>query len=246
MVARLVSETRDFLGFLSSVLTDFLFPKECFGCGFARIFLCDTCAQKITFYNSLRCAVCGRYYSVKYFTVLSHNLCLPCGEKFALDGLGVALSYDDLLVRRLIHALKYDLVEEIAPIVAGFMIDTIRAFPKSAIIVPVPLHRRKLLSRGFNQSERIAQSLGDVLGFRVNASLLRRDSASTPQAQLSRADRLVNILPSSFSFHGVQPIPRVAILVDDVITTGTTLAACAKILKQNGVHKVYAVVVAKG
>jgi ComF family protein len=100
-------------------------------------------------------------------------------------------------------------------------------------LVPVPLHPRRLRRRGFNQAELLARALGERTGLRV-ADCLRRGGPARTQVGRDRAERLTG-LEGTIAVHARARIPRRAILVDDVATTGATLAACAAALRAAGV-----------
>jgi len=121
------------------------------------------------------------------------------------------------------------------------------------VIIPVPLHSRRQRERGFNQSLIISRAVGKITGHKV-IDLLNRTRYTPPQAQLSAQERVTNIIgafdPSTRLRNKAQrkqkQWPQSVILVDDVITTGSTISACAEILRKNGVQKIIAVALAKG
>jgi ComF family protein len=109
-----------------------------------------------------------------------------------------------------------------------------------AVLVPVPLHPRRARRRGFNQSERIAAELGRRVGLRVEDCLRRRGPSGARQVGRGRAERLSGIAGAVELRPGARP-PERALLVDDVVTTGATLAACAAALSHGAVADVAAV-----
>jgi ComF family protein len=111
------------------------------------------------------------------------------------------------------------------------------------VLVPVPLHPRRLRRRGFNQAELVATALGNRTGLRV-ADCLRRRGTARPQVGRDRTARLVGVMGTIVVRPGVA-LPRRAILVDDVVTTGGTLAACAHALHEAGVADVVGVAYAR-
>jgi len=141
----------------------------------------------------------------------------------------------DSRIRRLIHQLKYKGVKEIGPELGRIYASTLKSsgfLDDIDIIIPIPLHPSKKRQRGFNQSDLISQGISDVSGIRVDTKLLVRKTVTKTQTRKSRFDRWTN----------VQDIFRVTdekrlkdlhiLLVDDVITTGATIEACAnEILK---------------
>lgn len=112
-------------------------------------------------------------------------------------------------------------------------------------IVPVPLHAARERERGFNQSIILGRAAGEVLHVPVR-SLLTRTRATSPQARLSRAERLINVHDAFRYITDFAPVPYTVLLIDDVITTGATISACASALRLAGVSRVYALALARG
>ena len=142
--------------------------------------------------------------------------------------------------RAMVRALKFrgaTLAAETmaAQIVAGAPGDVL----DRGVLVPVPLHARRLRRRGFNQAERLAAALSRRTGLRV-ADCLRRTGGARTQVGRDRAERLAGV-GGSVVVHPRTGAPRRAILVDDVVTTGATLAACARALRAAGAVDVSAV-----
>jgi len=155
-------------------------------------------------------------------------------------------------LRGLIHLLKYDRVTPVAAPLGRMLADTITELTAGSrdaalLVIPVPLHKSRRRSRGFNQSELIARATVRCLPRKLeilNGALLRqRDTVS--QVGLSREERIQNVRDA---FRVVQPGQvngRDILLVDDVMTTGTTLSECARVLKQAGAERVWAATVAR-
>jgi ComF family protein len=110
-------------------------------------------------------------------------------------------------------------------------------------LVPVPLHPRRRRRRGFNQAERLAAAISARTGLRV-CDCLERSGASITQVGRDRSARLEGVAGTVAVRHGAE-VPNVAVLVDDVATTGATLAACASALRAAGVREVTAVAYAR-
>jgi ComF family protein len=107
------------------------------------------------------------------------------------------------------------------------------AVPPDAVLVPVPLHPKRLAERGYNQAALLAQELARVSGHECRPRLLSRARATERQVGKARSDRLTNIVDA---FRVRQRAARRAILVDDVVTTGATVRACAQALTRGGVE----------
>jgi ComF family protein len=192
------------------------------------------------------CAACGRAAAG------SEPLCGPCRRELRwlpgpaeLAGVRVwaPVAYEGP-ARALVRALKF----RGALLAADAMAAQIAATaPPGALdrgrLVPVPLHPRRLRRRGFNQAERLASALAARTGLRVLDCLGRTGSALT-QVGRDRASRLTGVA-GSFTVSDPAGAPARAILVDDVATTGATLAACAAVLRAAGAAQVAAVAYAR-
>ena len=149
------------------------------------------------------------------------------------------------------HALKYDARRSVAARLARMMVEQAGGLLTDAhCVVPVPLHPRRERQRGFNQAEDLARGLGMPM---VRA--LRRTRMTRPQVELPAAQRKANVQDAfalrsrgitTFGVSRDAPFLRhVVVLVDDVATTGATLDACARVLKQAGAREVRALTAAR-
>lgn len=117
-------------------------------------------------------------------------------------------------------------------------------FPKDSLLVPIPLHPRRLRRRGFNQSELVAGYLGEKLGLTVAGNVLKRITHTWPQTALTADERVENIA-HSFAAPSPKLIEgKTVILLDDVKTTGATLNEAASVLKEAGAWRVWAITIA--
>lgn len=228
---------------------DALFPIRCLGCQQEGFFFCETCSTALSEQEIQECPVCRSPYA------RGGSVCKLCRKKTALDGMLVATPYKNRLVEHLIHTLKYRFIEALAEPLAKILIRSLNhhSLPLPDLILPVPLHPKRLRYRGFNQAELIAQALEQHLTPGLNLNLYQKDILirvrfTKPQMQTSsRQERLENL---AGAFQVVpQTIPKLRNkeiwLIDDVTTTGTTLEECAKVLKAAGVKSVWGIVVAR-
>ncbi len=154
----------------------------------------------------------------------------------------VAWVYDGA-VRRAVHSMKYRRRRRVADALGDALAASIAAPPADALI-PVPLHAERMAERGFNQAEELARRLGGHWGLPVCAAGLARARDTGHQARLSRRERRDNVA-GAFVWSGQGRPPARALLVDDVLTTGATLAACAEALRAAGAAEVGAVALAR-
>jgi ComF family protein len=144
-------------------------------------------------------------------------------------------------LRVAVHELKYRSRRRVASRLSEAMLDLpqVRAVLAGAsVLVPVPLHPRRKRKRGFNQSELLAEELGRRAGLATAAAALVRRTDTPPQTGLSAARRRANVRGAFAVRRRALVAGRTVVLVDDVLTTGATAAACARALTQAGAREV--------
>lgn len=112
------------------------------------------------------------------------------------------------------------------------------------IIIPIPLHRKRMEKRGYNQAELIAGALGKTLCIPVDSRLMKRKVNTRPQKELDYRERKQN-MKNAFFLKGENRYRRI-LLVDDIYTTGSTIEAAAELLKRNGAENVFFLTIAMG
>jgi ComF family protein len=165
-----------------------------------------------------------------------------------IDDLASAFYFEkEGTLQALIHQLKYDEMTvigvEFGKHVAVAMARLLEKIP-DADVVPVPLHSVKQRERGYNQSYYIAQGVQIVTGLSVLPHLLRRAKNTPSQTHLNRDERWANVQDAFEIARGKMVRSSSYILIDDVITTGATIQACAHVLKEHGARRVYAASIA--
>ncbi|HTQ81507.1 MAG TPA: ComF family protein [Thermoanaerobaculia bacterium] len=243
-------------------LLGLIVPAPCLGCGTplagrsAPFGLCAGCRGRlIPWHRATSCAACGR----PLVGVLPRGFrCRPCRDRPpAYDRLSALWHYQPpldaviagLKFRRLDYLGRHlgeALADAFAADLAGHAEPAEQAEAGGVdLVVPVPLHWTRRLARGYNQAERIARPLADRLGLPVTR-LLRRPRATAPQSTLGRDQRLANLHSGVLRLRSGAPLAgRRVLLVDDVATTGATLEAAARVLKQGGAATVLALVVGR-
>jgi ComF family protein len=242
-----------------------LFPSDCRLCGaplinISRLPVCEDCLGAMRPITGGLCSICGeRLMSPFAFAAES-----PSGTVETLCGLCRRLeppyikataygSYESGL-RELIHLLKYNQIRPAANVLGRMLAEAIEDLQpllagSDVLVVPVPLHIRKLRQRGFNQSELIARAAVKLQPgrsrFEVSATALERRRETKSQIGLSRHQRRENIRGAIVVAKPDEVARRNILVVDDVFTTGTTVSECARVLRRAGASKVYVATVAR-
>ncbi|MXZ20931.1 MAG: ComF family protein [Caldilineaceae bacterium SB0665_bin_25] len=229
-----------------SYLLDLVFPPRCVNCMRSGQWFCDSCAQRVRPAPSRQvCQRCGIELPGDV-----EGLGAPCpGCRDALGCVGVAALHEGPL-QPAIHALKYDGRLELAPILTRYLRALIAAAPWPAIlrrvdgIVPVPLHRDRLLERGYNQAALLATGLTVGSCTPVLESAIERFRATKSQVGLTALERADNVV-GKFKANPRLVTGRRLLLVDDVFTTGATMRECAVALRRAGAIAVYGLALAR-
>ena len=238
MDLRLPFSSEDVLRKTRNILRIFI-PLECPVCGNVPYdgtvnMLCRDCLAGIRFLHAPFCPSCGGEHS-GILAVCPD--CLREGEK-CWDGAYAAFAMTGFL-QELLHLCKYRNQPELARVIGDLAFQTVRErLPRVDCIVPVPLHWRRFLRRGFNQAEWIAGRLSAGSGVPAE-NLLRRIRCTGQQAKLGKKERISNLSHAFFVPDSIKVKKRAILLVDDVMTTGSTLSAAAKALKKAGAGPVY-------
>ena len=145
------------------------------------------------------------------------------------------------IVQRLLHELKYGEHPELGVFLGtsyGNDLKAEKAFAENDLIIPVPLHPKRLKERGYNQSEEFAKGLSQALGIPVDAQTLIRNAYQGSQTNLKRYQRWENVEHVFTVRNNVRVAQKSILLVDDVLTTGATLEACIHPLLQSGAKQI--------
>jgi ComF family protein len=233
----------------AATLFNLVFPDDCRVCGsplenVSRVPVCPTCLAAPEPLAADYYCVCCRTPFLNAAPLDADGRCDLCRRGLrGFDSAYAFGAYEDTL-RELIHLFKYGRVRPLAGRLGALIVSAIPRDQAFDLVVPVPLHWRRRLERGFNQSELLADAVAKRYGLRaVNA--IRRKRATTAQAGLTNARRRSNVAGAFAIARGASVEGRRVLLVDDVMTTGATLAACAAVLKRAGARYVAVLTLAR-
>ncbi len=229
-------------------MLDIFYPKHCPICldvlPPGKSLICAPCVKKIRYVRGPVCFKCGQ--PIRDETA---EYCYNCRRKPPAFDEGIAWGqYGSQALRRMMSQVKYhqnpQLLDYPCLSMAKRFEEKVRSWEAEALI-PVPVHEKRLLERGYNQAEEIANRLAEVWKIPVDAHYLVRRENTAAQKTLQNTERLLN-LNDAFAVNGPVRKYRSVILIDDIYTTGSTAGACAKQLKAAGIQKVYSAVLLTG
>ena len=238
---------------------DLFFPKKCVGCGKEKFLVCFECLKGVKFLKKQKCPACRKDRHFGFFC--NEN----CAGDYSFDQLIVCANYyENDLVKKILHNFKYKFSTELCLILseilkAQFVYHCqMLSYLENCVVVPVPIHKKRMKFRGFNQSEMLAKYLlyslkGDeILNGKFKGldilNCLKRVTFYKEQAKLGREERLNNLK------NAIEIIPeykekirgKYVLLIDDIATTCATLNECSRVLKGAGARLVSCLVLARG
>ncbi len=221
-----------------------LYPHVCPFCGRVTAEdICNECREKLYYIEEPRCMRCSKPIRSK-----EQEYCYDCERHTRVYERGYALWVHKGDVQRAIYQFKYhnrriysrffgkELLSRYGQAVKKWDITT---------IIPIPLSRKRRRIRGFNQAELLARELGRGLGIPVDAKNLVRVRDTRPQKKMDAKERSLN-LKRAFAWRGKGRIFGNILLIDDIYTTGSTIDAAARVLKENGAGKIYFLTISIG
>lgn len=210
-------------------LLDLLYPKFCFLCKREESYLCQDCL------STLEISKFHKKYSTKN-----------------LADLYFAISYQKPLIKKLIQSCKYQpFIKGLADNLSSLIINHFQLIDKKPnfadfILIPVPLEKRKLKWRGFNLTEEIGKEISKFFKIPLINNVLIKIKPTRPQVELSEKEREENIKGAFLVKNNQLVKNKKILLVDDVLTTGSTLEECARVLRDAGAKEIIGIVIARG
>lgn len=224
-----------------------VFPRRCAICDEARPFqkekICSACRKQLSYVREPRCKKCGKPINDD-----TAEYCRDCSDRYHDFDQGLSLFLHDKDIRKSLYGLKYKNKREYADFYAEEMAAAFgEAFElwKPEVMIPVPLHNKKLIKRGFNQSAVLAKKIEAFCGIPVDCNYLSRTKNTDAQKTLGKNERKKN-LEKAFEISGLHNRYERVLLIDDIYTTGATIDSCAKVLKEAGVKRVFFVTASIG
>lgn len=216
-----------------------LFPKHCIGCRKSGEYLCSNCFSQISFVTESTCTICNKPTP----NGKTHPQCFTADR---LSGTFCAIKYRRI-ARKLIYQLKYSpYLTDLLPILGDFLEEALvqnevfmQILQKNPVLVPIPLSNARLRKRGYNHAALLAKTLGKRFSLEV-VDMVKRIKETKPQFGLTREERAKN-MQGAFELKKHVEQHKTVILVDDVLTTGSTCNEAAKVLKQHGAGEVWGV-----
>ena len=234
-----------------------LFPIKCAACEKetetkkTNKLICTDCLKKLRPSFDFYCPLCQA-------KTADAKLCFSCQmiisnteNKYYLDQLLYPFSYREPAIQKIIKAFKYRFIKDLDKPLAKLMISYLDKIKEKidfndSILIPIPLHKRKFLSRGYNQAELLSQEISKNLNLKIAGDCLVKIKSTKDQAKLKENQRTKNL---KNVFRCVKPwliAGKRIILFDDVYTSGATMTEAAKVLKEAGAKEVIGLAIARG
>lgn len=222
-------------------LLNLLFPEKCLICEkqIDQNKICNECWGKCTFITKPYCSICSHPFE---YETDENSICGACVASKPLYNRAISIfKYDDYS-KKLIHKFKYKDQLHILDYFTNLILNMGKeVLDQADIIIPIPIHKHKLLKRGYNQAALLAMQIAKKREISYYPQLLTKNTNTPPQAGLNKSQREKNI-KNSFQLNSSlakQIEGKRILLIDDVITTGSTISECCKILKKAKPGKIF-------
>jgi ComF family protein len=244
---------RGLIAEVSDALVSVFFPAGCRICerlltSASRVPLCEECLASFERVPAILCEVCGRPLPGLERKEAEPLLCPACQEKtYAFERARSFAMYEGAVVRAIL-LLKFEQIEPLGTWFAERLAELVNAESNvlaADVVVPVPLHRERQRERGYNQAALLSKPLAKRLRLPHRAVLLMRTRARPDKQVLSLEERWESVRGAFATRPDSQVDNLRVLLVDDVLTTGATLDACARVLRDAGAKSVIGLTVAR-
>lgn len=238
---------------LYSTVLDLIYPEEgiCFICdtyddGINEEHICSQCREKLSFIGENKCSICGK--PLESDTLIKK--CYSCKKHPHYFSKAIAAVEYQGIIKEVIYKYKYGnrpyLYKALGPILIQAIRESDIDIGDIDIIVPVPLHRMKIIKRGFNQSELLGRYISKGFDIPISVGNLIRQKRTLRQNSLDRSNRRSNIKDAFRIKKNVEFTGKRVIVIDDIFTTGATVDECSKKLVQAGAKEIIVVTLATG
>ena len=217
-------------------LLDIIFPSECVYCGdlisSSQYHLCEKCHTLLKELNNV-CPVCSG--------VIVNGACSICSDRMFYPDRNITLFKYENVSKALIHSLKFDGIKHIYKIFVPYILRRIENLNEEIdIVTSVPMNRKKMIKRGYNQSKLIAKELGKCAKIEF-CEVLKENSGAKQQRSLNYDERFINVIDRYKTINNAKFQNNVVLLIDDVFTTGATINECSRKLIMSGAAKIFSV-----
>ncbi len=222
---------------LAGSVLDLLLPPSCAVCNSEGGFLCQGCESELPRLRAPYCNICS--------DPGPRGMCRWCATSPpAVDGIRAPYLMEDG-ARDMVYSLKYRNLRALAPELGRLLAEYLESTPiASDVLMPVPLHPRRERERGYNQSVHLVRELGRRAGLAIDTQGLRRTRNTPPQVSIDGHEERRRNTDGAFECISTVDGSRV-LLLDDVVTTGSTMSACARALKDAGARSVWGLALAR-
>ncbi len=230
---------------------NFFLPTACSYCrssvGDSSVpYFCRSCWSDFSLISGPLCPRCGKPFESP--EALSHSPdheCLSCRRQPPRFDQSLSVGEFEGPLREAIHQFKYRPCRSLGAPLGAWMAEGVRMALRPDVVMPVPLHRKRLRQRGFNQSLLLAHGVSERSAILLSFDNLQRIRFTRPQVELSGEERMRNVSGAFALRHPAEVEGKQVLLIDDVYTTGATLSECAEVLKEAGASSVIALTLAR-
>ncbi|MDI6602214.1 MAG: ComF family protein [Thermoanaerobacteraceae bacterium] len=237
------TERLSYLNYFVKNISSLIFPHHCALCGkpLEEGYFCEDCCKKLPFIEGNTCSVCGCEL------IDGSEMCDECTNSMHYFYKNISVFKYTSEFSTMVYRFKYHKDRHLARPFAEFMAEKIKKanFPVD-FIIPVPLHPEKEEERGYNQSFLLARHISKILDIPVLNDVLVRDIYTNSQTGLKKDRRRENVCGAFSVKNRLAVDSKIILLIDDILTTGSTMDECSRVLLDNGVKRVYSATLATG